>query len=112
MHERNRNGTAFTFIFYFLKPECSENDDDSLFNAIKHGVHFSDDNNDFRNDSSLEILEYDTSISEKVCHKNAGKYIKTASCSSRPCLFSFGNSRPKIEHKTDVKIDHCKVTFA
>lgn len=50
------------------KAEFSENDEYLLFNDIKRGVHFSDDNNDFH-DSSLEILEYDTSISEKVCHK-------------------------------------------
>lgn len=59
----------WTFVFV-SKPEYSDDDEDSLFNAIKHGVHFPDDDNDLHNDSSLEILEYDASISEKVRYKN------------------------------------------
>lgn len=101
--------TSFHFVF---KPECSENDEDSLFNEIKNGVHFSYDNIDFLNDdSSLEILEYDTSISEKVCHKNAKKYINSTRCSTSLCLLSFGISKQKIQPKTDVKTAYCKVAF-
>ena len=101
---------TLTSCYFGFKPECSENGEDSLFNEIKYGVHFSYENIDFLNDdSSLEILEYDTSISEKVCHKNAKQitpldalhhYISTSCISS-----------PKIEPKTDVKTAYCKVTF-
>lgn len=59
---------TLTLFYFVFKAEFSENDEYLLFNDIKRGVHFSDDNNDFH-DSSLEILEYDTSISEKVCQK-------------------------------------------
>lgn len=64
-YKRHKWLNVFTFV---SKPESSDDDEESLFNVIKHGVHFPDDDNDLHNDSSLEILEYDTSISEKVCH--------------------------------------------
>lgn len=79
-------------LFYFVfKFECFENDEDLLFNEIKNGVYFLYDNIDFFNDDlSFEILEYDISISEKVCYKNVKKYINFIRCFIFFCLLLFG----------------------
>ena len=52
-------------ILFFQQPEYSDDEEDSLF------VHFSDDNSDILKDVNFaEIIDYDTSLSEKVGVQN------------------------------------------